>query len=156
MAAVFAIVLALVALLVVNPSTRTAAASARSETGIWSVAELKAALDADEVVLVDIRSRAEWQETGLAKGALPISVHERGFSDKLFEVKELAGDRPAALICATGGRSATIIQALRLRGVADGFVDVSEGMMGSREGKGWIRSGLPLQAFDEAAKRLPF
>lgn len=121
---------------------------------IWTAPDTLAALRADAIRLVDVRSREEWQETGLAEGAWPISLHEKRFENRLFAARDLAGDRDIALICATGGRTAAIMRALR-RAKYTGFIDVSEGMLGSRAGPGWIATGLPIVSMDQALERLP-
>lgn len=36
---------------------------------IWSVGQVFEALKTDQIRLIDVRSRAEWDETGLAEGA---------------------------------------------------------------------------------------
>ena len=121
---------------------------------IWSAPEVAEALDDEAVTLLDVRSRAEWAETGLAKGAWPVSMHERGFEQRLFAARDLAAGRPVALICATGGRSAQLLAALKRAGYAD-FIDVSEGMFGSRRGPGWIARGLPMTDLETALAELP-
>ncbi|MDD9922171.1 MAG: rhodanese-like domain-containing protein [Boseongicola sp.] len=121
---------------------------------IWSAPEAAKALDDGSIILIDVRSRSEWVETGLAKGAWPISMHERGFERRLFAARDLAGEKPIALICATGGRSARLLAALKRAGYP-GFVDVSEGMLGSRRGPGWIARGLPLTGLEAALGGLP-
>lgn len=83
---------------------------------IWSAPEVAAALKNEAVTLLDVRSRAEWAETGLAKGAWPVSMHEHGFEQRLFAARDLAAGRPIALICATGGRSARLLSALESAG----------------------------------------
>ncbi len=81
-------------------------------------------------------------------------MHERGFEKRLFAARELAGDKPIALICATGGRSARLLAALKRAGYS-GFIDVSEGMLGSRRGPGWIARGLPITNLETALLNLP-
>jgi len=121
---------------------------------IWSVNQAQQALVADQIRLVDVRSRGEWRETGVAQGAWPISLHEAGFQKRLFAARKLAKGRTIALICATGGRSGSVYRALR-KANYDGFVDVSEGMLGSNLGPGWIATGLPVVSLDQALKALP-
>lgn len=116
---------------------------------IWSAPEVAEALDKQAVILLDVRSRAEWAETGLAKGAWPVSMHEEGFAQRLFAARDFAAGRPVAIICATGGRSAQLLAALKSAGYS-GFVDVSEGMLGSRRGPGWIARGLPITDLETA------
>ncbi len=121
---------------------------------IWSAQEAFEALETDSIALLDIRSRDEWNETGVAKSAWVVSMHERGFEKRLFAARELAGDKPIALICATGGRSARLLAALKRAGYS-GFIDVSEGMLGSRRGPGWIARGLPITNLETALLNLP-
>jgi len=121
---------------------------------IWSAQEVADALEDDAISLIDVRSRAEWTETGLAKGAWPVSMHERGFEQRLFAARDLSVEKPVALICATGGRSARLLAALKRAGY-QGFIDVSEGMLGSRRGSGWIARGLPITDLGTALAALP-
>ena len=121
---------------------------------VWSVEQAQTALLADEIRLIDVRSRGEWRDTGVAKGAWLISMHEDRFPQRLFAAQKLAGGRTIALICATGGRSGSIMRALQKAGNT-GYVDVSEGMLGSALGPGWIASGLPIVSIDEGLAALP-
>ena len=144
-------VLALIPTLPLAAGTATAFAQERE---IWSARQAHQGLLDDTLRLLDIRSRGEWRETGVALGAWPVSMHEKGFPTRLMAARDLAGERPVALICATGGRSRAVLQALNRAGYA-GFVDVSEGMLGSRAGPGWIAAGLPVVTLDEALVSLP-
>ncbi len=121
---------------------------------IWSVTETFDALLQDRIRLLDIRSSDEWNETGVAEMAWPVSLHDQGFSERLFKAKELAGGRPVALICATGGRSGSVMRSLRQAGY-ENYIDVSEGMLGSQVGPGWIDAGLPVVTAQEAIAGLP-
>ena len=121
---------------------------------VWSVGQTYDGLITDQIRLIDIRSRAEWSETGIAEGAWPISLHEDRFSERLFAARELAGGRPVALTCATGGRSGSVMRSLRQAGYS-GFIDVSEGMLGSSLGPGWIAAGLPIVDLELALATLP-
>lgn len=121
---------------------------------VWSVDQTYAALIDDQIRLIDIRSSAEWDETGVAEGAWPISLHEERFPERLFAARELAGERPVALTCATGGRSGRVMRSLRQAGYTD-FIDMSEGMLGSSLGPGWIAAGLPVVDLETALAGLP-
>ena len=121
---------------------------------IWSVVQARDALQQDLIRLIDVRSRQEWNETGVAEGAWAISLHEERFSERLFAARELADGRPVALICATGGRSGSVMRSLRQAGY-NGFIDVSEGMLGSAQGSGWIAAGLPIVEIEAALAALP-
>ncbi|WP_424991122.1 rhodanese-like domain-containing protein [Fluviibacterium sp. S390] len=121
---------------------------------IWSAAETADALSRNRISLIDVRSRPEWVETGVAKEAWPISMHEPGCEQRLFAARDFSGEKPIALICATGGRSGRLLSALKRAGYT-GFIDVSEGMLGSPKGPGWIARGLPVTNLEAALASLP-
>lgn len=132
-----------------------AALPARGQSAdIWSAPRAWEALSSDEIRMIDVRSREEWSDTGVAERAWPISMHEARFPERLFAARELAVGRQVALICATGGRSGYIQRSLR-KGGYDGFIDVSEGMLGSDLGAGWIAAGLPVVSAEQALAVLP-
>lgn len=124
------------------------------DRAIWSADEAYDALLADSARVIDVRSCEEWLETGVGAGVWPISMHEDRFPDRLFAAKALAGSRDVGLICATGGRSASLLRALR-QARYDGYVDISEGMLGSRRGPGWLAAGLPVVPLDAALASMP-
>lgn len=142
------------ALIIAAPFGGLAGAAAAQTRDVWSAADTFAAVSADEMRLLDIRTPPEWAGTGVAKGAWPVNLHDKGFAKRLFAARDLAGDRPVALICATGGRTGGVMGYLR-QSKYDRFIDVSEGMMGSPAGPGWIKSGLPLVSAKDALASLP-
>lgn len=99
-----------------------------------------------ELLLLDIRTPAEWSRSGIGASAHPLSIEDPGFLKSLDRLTGGDKSRPIALICAVGGRSAHIQRALARFGYG-AVMDVSEGMLGSRAGPGWIRSGLPVKAY---------
>ena len=120
----------------------------------WSVSKAFEALQSDLIRMIDVRSREEWTQTGVAENAWAISLHEDRFPERLFAARALAEDRLVALICATGGRSGSVMRGLRKAGYRD-FIDVSEGMLGSAHGPGWIAVGLPVVDMNTAIAALP-
>ena len=100
--------------------------------------------EAGEVLLIDIRRPSEWRETGVATSAVAITMHDRGFLANLEAAVEGDKSRPIALICAQGVRSAFVARELPRFGYTN-VIDVSEGMVGSRAGPGWIKRGLPVR-----------
>ena len=103
-----------------------------------------------ELTIIDIRQPVEWQRTGLPEGALAISLQDRTLqprADFVGDVLRAVGDdpdRPIALICARGHRSAFAQQLLD----ANGFTqvhDISEGMLGGEYGPGWLARALPTE-----------
>ena len=124
------------------------------QSEIWSAKDAHDSLINDLIRLVDIRSREEWADTGVAQGAWPISLHEERFPERLFAAREVADGRLVAMICATGGRSGYVLRSLREAGYS-GFINVSEGMLGSPRGPGWIASKFPTVSSDVALRNLP-
>jgi len=144
----------LIASLPLLPLAALCPAAVAQNRQVWSAQGAYRAVAAGEALLLDIRSRPEWRQTGVGQGAWPVSMHEPRFPPRLLAAHKLAGGRPVALICATGGRTASVMRALRQAGYS-GYVDVSEGMFGSAAGPGWIAAGLPVVAMDQALSALP-
>lgn len=136
------------------PVLPAATAVPAENSTIWTVQQAHAELLEDRIRMLDIRSLGEWRETGVAQGAWPVSIHHWRFVECLFTARDLAENRPVALICATGTRTGSVMQGLRLAG-HDGFIDVSEGMLGSDRGPGWIEAGLPVVPMEDAWAALP-
>jgi rhodanese-related sulfurtransferase len=109
-----------------------------------------------EVVLVDVRSSAEWKETGVPSSAHAITMHQD--VDKFVAMVDAAmgGDktRPLAVICATGSRTTFLQAALRKLGFSRPM-NVVAGMMGGRYGVGWIKAGLPVRPWRGLADTAP-
>ena len=121
--------------------------AAMTETVI-SAREAFHGVNSGTIMLVDIRSRKEWRQTGIASVALPLSMHESGF---LKGINRLQAENPGkriALICAVGGRTTYMSELLTRRGF-ENIADVAEGMFGGPNGTGWIPSGLPVKLWEE-------
>ena len=110
--------------------------------------EALAKAQAGEITLIDIRTPAEWRQTGVAEIARRIDMGNpkdpSAFANRVLD--EVGGDKnaPIALVCRTGNRSGYMQQALQSLGFTQVF-NVPEGMLGSGAGPGWIRRGLPVQ-----------
>lgn len=111
---------------------------------ILTAEQARAAALAGEITLVDIRTPEEWDRTGVPDVAHTLNMHEKGFASRLLSLYEAHPDRPMAVICATGGRSNYVTTALEQRGLTR-LLDVSEGMMGSEAGPGWLKRSLPVR-----------
>jgi rhodanese-related sulfurtransferase len=144
----------ILALIGALPAQFTVGTALAASDDIWSATRAFDALLQDRLRMLDIRTPEEWGETGVAQGAWPVNLYDEGFPDRLFKARDLAGDRPLALICRTGGRSGGVMETLRKSGYT-GFVDVAEGMLGSAAGPGWIKAGLPVVTAQEAIASLP-
>lgn len=103
---------------------------------------------AGELTIIDVRSPAEWRQTGVAVGARRATIHNpRGLAGLLAEVAAIVGEdrnKPIAMICALGGRSAAATAYLRKQGFTSVF-DIGEGMLGGGGKPGWIARGLPVE-----------
>ncbi|MBA3911461.1 MAG: hypothetical protein C0524_16685 [Rhodobacter sp.] len=99
--------------------------------------------EAGEIILVDIRRPDEWQATGTGRGAHRVDLRRPDFIETLIKLVDGDLNRPVALICARGVRSARIANLLTENGFTM-IIDVPEGMLGSSAGPGWIARGLPL------------
>ncbi len=114
--------------------------------GALSVQEAHARAAAGDILLIDIRRPDEWRATGIGAGAHPIDMRRDDFTDALTLIaRQNGGDRPIALICARGVRSARLANRLADAGW-ERIIDVPEGMLGSAAGPGWLERDLPVRA----------
>ncbi len=125
------------------------AAPLAAEQGIMSAPDAFSAARNGDLILIDIRSPGEWAQTGVAQGAVALTMHNRAFAKKISTLLNANQGKPIALICATGGRTEYVISFLKQNGYPD-VIDVSEGMMGNQRGPGWIARKLPLITSEEA------
>lgn len=106
---------------------------------------------AGEITIIDIRLPVEWAETGLPKTAVGISLQDQTFQprpDFVDDMRKQVGndlDRPIALICARGNRSAFARKLLAAQGFTQ-LYDITEGMVGGINGPGWLARDLPIEA----------
>lgn len=104
-----------------------------------------------DLLIIDVRSRSEWAQTGIPSGARTVSLQDemgtpnRQFMAEVEAATENDHDRPIAFICAAGIRSSVAREIAEAAGFSRA-VDISEGMMGNPRGPGWLRRGLPLDA----------
>ncbi len=99
---------------------------------------------AGDLLLIDIRRPDEWRDTGIGAGAQPLDMRRKDFIETLTGLAGGQTERPVALICARGVRSARLARRLKAAGFTQ-VLDVSEGMSGSAAGPGWLARGLPVQ-----------
>jgi rhodanese-related sulfurtransferase len=120
-----------------------------AEAQILSAPDAAEQMASGNFVLLDIRSPEEWAESGVAKGAWPVSMHVEGFPERLNAIFQHYDPSQIGLICATGNRSRYVAQVLEQSGIV-GVTDVSEGMFGNPTGAGWIERGLPVVSVEDA------
>lgn len=114
---------------------------------VMTAEEARAAQEAEEIVLIDIRTPQEWAEGGMPEGAVPLTMQDPEFIPKLQQVLERSGGARVAMICRTGSRSGYVTSRLQEAGLTS-IIDVSEGVYGSSRGPGWLKRGLPVEQPD--------
>ncbi len=95
------------------------------------------------LVMIDVRTEGEWRQSGIASGAVPISMLDPQFLDKLAEVQAQNPGKTIAFICASGRRS-TIVQTRLSNMGYKNIYSVYGGTTGSSRSPGWIAEGLPV------------
>lgn len=127
--------------------------AALAEVARLSAAQAHEAMQENSMIVLDIRRPEEWQATGVAKGAWPLDMRDADFGARLGAIIDRNPSRRLALICATGVRSAYVAKILDANGIE--VFDISEGMMGSIKGQGWLRRGLPVTPAGMALEAIP-
>jgi rhodanese-related sulfurtransferase len=122
---------------------------ARAE--VLTAEEAKVLAGRGALTIVDVRLPVEWAATGLPEGAKGVSLQDSlthevrsGFLDDVLRAVGGDKDRPIALICARGNRSALARDLL----AAAGFTKVDhirEGVLVGASGLGWLAHGLPTE-----------
>ena len=124
------------------------AAQAWAQAGRVSARQAHDLAAAGKATVVDVRSPAEWRDTGIPEGAKPVTIHNaEGAQGFLREVLTAVGgdrSRPVAVVCARGGRSARAAELLKANGFTNVY-DIEDGMLGNAHGDGWIASRLPVK-----------
>ncbi len=126
------------------------AALAADDAGLISPQDAWERAQAEEIVVIDIRTQGEWGETGIPPDAALVSLYSDWgvpnleFVTEILEVTDGDRNAPIALICAGGVRTSFAAGLLRDRGFTQ-VLDVGEGMLGSGGGPGWIARGLPVE-----------
>ncbi len=122
--------------------------AAAGEGGVIAADAAAERAAAGEILVIDVRSPGEWRQTGVAKGARRVTIHDPGGLAGFVEAVKaaVAGDltRPIAVICAIGNRS-TLAQRLLAKAGFTRVLNIKEGMLGGPNGPGWLPRGLPVE-----------
>lgn len=129
-------------------------ASAMADSSKISASDALERMKAGSLILVDVRRPDEWMGTGVAEGAWMLDMTDENFGAYLMAVLDRNPDHDVAIICRTGNRTGYLMEQLRKNGI-DRVLDVSEGMAGGPNGKGWIPSGLPIADARETYEAMP-
>lgn len=106
-----------------------------------------------ELIIVDIRRGSEWRKTGMPATSHGISLQNflkkvrKDFTKDISNLVDGDLQRPIALICATGGRSAYASGLLKEVGFSRVY-NIGEGMLGNGALPGWIARNLPIRDCD--------
>ena len=100
-------------------------------------------------VLLDVRTQEEWSNVGKPDGdkiglkTYFLEIQRNASFDFVQEFKNLniSQDKEIFVICASGERSQ--ISAELLSKESYKCINISDGFMGSQEGVGWVKNGLP-------------
>ena len=100
-------------------------------------------------VLLDVRTQEEWGTIGRPDGekiglkTYFLEIRREAFFDFVKEFKNLniSQDKEVLVFCASGERSQISAELLSRENYKS--INISDGFMGSQEGVGWQKSGLP-------------
>jgi rhodanese-related sulfurtransferase len=115
-----------------------------ADDGNVSDAEAYQRQQSDAMIIVDVRTAPEWQQTGIATGALTVDLQDPDFIKKMVQLRQSNPDKEIGFICASSNRSAQVQKALVQAGF-DRVYSVFGGMTGNGQVPGWIADGLPVE-----------
>lgn len=118
-----------------------AAAMAQTPAAILSARETHDAAKTGDILLIDIRTPAEWADTGVPQGAIRLDAESAGFEVRLAGLRLDNPGKRIAFIDRTGGLATSVQQKLAARGWRDLAV-VRGGMLGKA---GWLAERLPVE-----------
>ncbi len=101
----------------------------------------------EQLILIDVRTKPEWQQSGVAVGALTLDMTEPDFLTKIAKIRLENPDKILAFICASGRRSSVVQAELVKRGYSNVF-SVFGGTTGNGIA-GWIKDGLPIVKYEQ-------
>jgi len=102
-------------------------------------------MDLGELILVDIREKNEWKASGVAKGAITMSMNEPNFLEAMNKLRKENPNKTLAFICASGNRSGIVQAELAKRGFTN-IYSVFGGTTGNGI-SGWIKDGYPIVSY---------
>ena len=111
----------------------------------------------NNLIIIDVRNKEEWKETGIIPNSLLIQMLSAGRTIRKEYIADLLialgedKDIKAAIICHSGGRSSATVEMLKNEGFSNIF-NISEGMVGNGSTTGWINRNLPLIACNKECK----
>ncbi len=119
----------------------------KHDGGQLTVAQAHAQAISGAILLVDIRTPGEWRQTGVPEGAVPLDMRSDDFMQTLQSLLVQTENRPIALICAGGVRSARFSRPMLAAGVEQNNY-VPQVNKCSAAGPGWLKSNLPVRPWN--------
>ncbi len=105
----------------------------------------------EKLILVDVRTEQEWKKSGIAKGALTISMQDPSILTQITQLRLNNPDKTIAFICASGMRSEIVRAELEKRGFTN-IYSVFGGTTGNGLA-GWIQDGLPVVSYPDGVAK---
>ena len=96
-------------------------------------------------LLIDVRTPAEWAQTGVPVTAHTVSIEDPDFLSTIERLTKGDKDRKIAFICRSGNRSAKA----RDRLLAAGYTNVTSIAGGVSGTEGWIDADLPVRPYKD-------
>ena len=109
------------------------------------------------LIVIDVRNKEEWKETGIIPNSILIQMLSTGRTIRKEYISDLLTalgddkDINVAIICHSGGRSSATVSMLQDRGFNNIF-NISEGMVGNGSTTGWVNRNLPVIECNEECK----
>ncbi len=109
--------------------------------GWWALYRYRPKHDGGQLTVAQAHARA------ISGAILLVDIRSDDFMKSLQSLLVLADNRPVALICAGGVRSARLSRQLLAAGFEQ-IIDIPEGIYGSAAGPGWLKSNLPVRPWN--------
>ena len=104
----------------------------------------------DKIIIVDVRTKKEWKETGIIPNSILLNMHNDSYEENKNFVNDLTAflsknlNESIAFICASGSRSELVANYFTEKGYKN-LSHIPDGIVG-KNNDGWLFLGFPLKA----------
>ena len=104
----------------------------------------------DKIIIVDVRTKKEWKETGIIPNSILLNMHNDSYEENKNFVNDLTAylsknpNENIAFICASGSRSEIVVNYFTEKGY-NNLSHIPDGIVG-KNNDGWLFLGFPLKA----------
>ena len=104
----------------------------------------------DKIIIVDVRTKKEWKETGIIPNSILLNMHNDNYEENKNFVNDLTAflsknlNESIAFICASGSRSELVANYFTEKGYKN-LSHIPDGIVG-KNNDGWLFLGFPLKA----------